>query len=316
MFDPKAHLIHLPRRVKAPDGRYTTVYGEYLEVKWRLVWFREKYPHGVIATQEVWVDLERGYARFRAVVSDGEGGEATGYGTETAAGFADYVERAETRALGRALAVLGYGTQYVGTDLTEGEHLVDAPVAPGNGQPPPGNGAGEATPAPVTSDEVSALVELAHSVGVDLQAFGHDMRRLLGLTHGTKVTTKRLRERLTRAQYQDAWEAYSARLKQEVEQSLEEDVPDHPPPARVTTGEPSGGSPNGEPVSAVVTPVTPRNGQPEPTPDDRLRWGALSRRALAAGLSPTVWEALRAGDYGHAERLIAGLEAAPVAGVA
>jgi hypothetical protein len=57
------------------------------------------------------------------------GGKATGYGTETQADFADFCERAETRALGRALAVLGFGTQFVGQDLTEGEHVADAPVA-------------------------------------------------------------------------------------------------------------------------------------------------------------------------------------------
>jgi hypothetical protein len=46
MFDPKAHLIQLPRRVKDPiTGHFTTWQDEYLEVKWRLVWFREKYPH-------------------------------------------------------------------------------------------------------------------------------------------------------------------------------------------------------------------------------------------------------------------------------
>jgi hypothetical protein len=69
-------------------------------------------------------------------VADGEGGQATGYGTETQADFADFCERAETRALGRALAVLGFGTQLVGQDLTEGEHVVDAPVVLTNGQMP------------------------------------------------------------------------------------------------------------------------------------------------------------------------------------
>jgi hypothetical protein len=90
--------------------------------------FREKYPHGRITTEEVCVDLDRGYARFKAIVEDGEGGLATGYGTETKAGFADYVERSETRALGRALAVMGFGTQFVGTELEEGDHICDAPV--------------------------------------------------------------------------------------------------------------------------------------------------------------------------------------------
>jgi hypothetical protein len=131
VFDPKPHLIQLPRRVKDPQtGQWTTRLEDYLEVKWRLVWFRERFPRGVITTEEICVDLDRGYARFRCVVADGEGGHATGYGTETAAGFADYVERAETRALGRALAALGIGTQFVGQDLTEGDHVADAPVAP------------------------------------------------------------------------------------------------------------------------------------------------------------------------------------------
>jgi hypothetical protein len=136
MFDPQDHLIQLPRRVKDPKtGHYSTVYDTYLEVKWRLVWFRERYPHGVITTEEVCVDLDRGYARYRCVVEDGQGGKATGYGTEIAADFADFCERAETRALGRALAALGIGTQFVGLDLTEGDHVADAPVATPHGQP-------------------------------------------------------------------------------------------------------------------------------------------------------------------------------------
>jgi len=134
MFDPQPHLIHLPRQVKdKATGHWTTVYEDYLEVKWRLCWFRDRYPHGVITTEEICVDLDRGYARYKATVEDGQGGTATGFGTETAADFGDYCERAETSALGRALAALGIGTQFVGQDLTEGEHVADAPVAHANG---------------------------------------------------------------------------------------------------------------------------------------------------------------------------------------
>ena len=127
-FAPQDHLIKIPRRVKTASGAWETVHDDYLEVKFRLVMFREKYPHGRITTEEVCVDLDRGYARFKATIEDGEGGLATGYGTETKAGFADYCERSETRALGRALAVMGFGTQFVGADLSEGEHVADAPV--------------------------------------------------------------------------------------------------------------------------------------------------------------------------------------------
>src|SRR5687768_1337891 len=119
-FDPKPHVIQLPRRVKDPiSGQWTSRLDDYLEVKWRVVLFREKFPHGVIRTEEILVDLDRGYARYKATVDDGEGGMATGYGTETQADFGDFCERAETRAVGRALALAGFGTQFVGQDLTE-----------------------------------------------------------------------------------------------------------------------------------------------------------------------------------------------------
>jgi hypothetical protein len=130
MFDPTAHLIQLPRRVKDPvTGHFTTRQDDYLEVKWRLVWFREKYPHGCITTEEMCIDLTQGYARFRATVEDGEAGIATGTGTETRKSFEDFVEKAETRSIGRALAALGIGTQFVGAELSEGEHICDAPVS-------------------------------------------------------------------------------------------------------------------------------------------------------------------------------------------
>jgi hypothetical protein len=191
----------------------------------------------------VCVDLERGYARYKATVDDGEGGTATGYGTETQADFGDYCERAETRALGRALAALGIGTQFVGQDLTEGDHVADAPVRPfvgatTNGHAPErdgdihGTGMPPAQEPPLTTDEINALVELAHSIGVDLQGFGHDMRRVMQLGEDTRITKKLLRASMTRPQYQEAWQAYSTRPRQEVEQSLaDEDVPDHAPPA-------------------------------------------------------------------------------------
>jgi hypothetical protein len=110
-FEPQQHLIKFPRKVKdKATGQYVTHYDDYLEVKWRVLMFRERYPHGIITTEEIAVDLDRGYARYKATVQDAEGGMATGYGTETQADFGDFAERAETRALGRALAVMGFGT--------------------------------------------------------------------------------------------------------------------------------------------------------------------------------------------------------------
>ena len=95
-FNPEKHLMELSGKA-------------YLEVKWRLVWFRQECPSGTIDTEEIVVDLDReveaevptgnwipnpnrpgkkmpeklvkqakGYARYRAVVTDGKGGRATG----------------------------------------------------------------------------------------------------------------------------------------------------------------------------------------------------------------------------------------------
>jgi hypothetical protein len=239
MFDPKAHLIQLPRRVKDPaTGQWVTRQDEYLEVKWRLVWFREKYPHGTIATEEMCVDLDQGYARFKATVSDGEGGMATGTGTEMRKSFEDFVEKAETRSIGRALAALGIGTQFVGEELSEGDHIADSPVATPHErnahEERPSSVAVDATtvakppaafahPQRPTADEIATLVQSAQAANVDLEAFGHDMRRLMQLPETQKITKKFLRETMTMDQYHQARKIYGDRLAA----ILAEDVPDH-----------------------------------------------------------------------------------------
>ena len=49
--------------------------------------------------------------------------------TEDKKAFGDFEEKAETGAIGRALAMLGFGTQHALSDLDEGDRIVDAPVA-------------------------------------------------------------------------------------------------------------------------------------------------------------------------------------------
>jgi hypothetical protein len=141
-FNPNEHLMQL----KSKEGPK-----DYLPVQWRLVWFREQCPQGTIDTDELEVDLDReveeegyvwnsekrrsekivkrakGYARFKAIVTDGKGGRSTGTKSENAASFPDYIEKAETGAIGRALAGLGYGTQFA-PDLNEAHRIVDSPV--------------------------------------------------------------------------------------------------------------------------------------------------------------------------------------------
>jgi hypothetical protein len=96
-FDASKYLSNL-------NGR------DYLEVKWRLLWLRTEHPDAVIETELI--KHGGGLALFRAKVSVPGSGQATGWGSETADDFGEYIEKAETKALGRALAALGYGTQF------------------------------------------------------------------------------------------------------------------------------------------------------------------------------------------------------------
>lgn len=99
---------------------------DYLEVKYRIVWFREDHPDWRIETEAV--RLEEKASIFKAIIRDAEGNiRAMSHKCETAGGFADHMEKAETGAIGRALALVGFGTQFA-PEMEEGERLVDAPA--------------------------------------------------------------------------------------------------------------------------------------------------------------------------------------------
>lgn len=110
--------------------RFVTRVGgaDYLEVKWRVYWLRTQHPDAVITTELI--THENSVAVFKAHVSIPGGGSSTGWGSEGYDDFRDYLEKAETKALGRALAALGFGTQFTPDfDFAEGqEKVVDAPV--------------------------------------------------------------------------------------------------------------------------------------------------------------------------------------------
>lgn len=97
-FDPRQHLMDLKGR-------------DYLPVAARILWFRSEHPTWSIITEPLTLDLEAKVAVFRATIM-GEDGRllATAHAVETVAGFKDYLEKAETSAVGRALGLLGYGT--------------------------------------------------------------------------------------------------------------------------------------------------------------------------------------------------------------
>lgn len=100
---------------------------EYLEVKYRLVWFREEHADWAIETELLSVTDVSAYAR--ATIKDETGRIiATSHKFETKKGFPDFIEKAETGSIGRALALIGYGTQFCADELDEGDRIVDAPV--------------------------------------------------------------------------------------------------------------------------------------------------------------------------------------------
>ena len=112
-FNPKEHLIDIKGK-------------EYLPVAWRIVWFRESHPDWTIETRMIDWDKDKMYCVFQAKIYDKERLIATGTKSESKQGFKDYIEKAETGSIGRALAYCGYGTQFE-PELNEKERLADAP---------------------------------------------------------------------------------------------------------------------------------------------------------------------------------------------
>lgn len=113
VFNPQEHMTNLKGK-------------DYLEVKWRLVWFRSEHPLYTIDTEVL--ELDENHAIFRATVADENGRQIScGTGSESIKDFPEFIEKAETKAVGRALAMMGYGTQFA-PELEEGDRIVDAPV--------------------------------------------------------------------------------------------------------------------------------------------------------------------------------------------
>lgn len=131
-FNPQDHILKLERKSKKKDsqGRDTwiTSVTEYLPVAWRLYWFRLDNPKGRIDSHHIILDLDKGAAVFESYVEREDGGNARMHGSETVSDWKDYIEKAQTKSLGRALAAVGYGSQFTDDEFAEGERIVDSPV--------------------------------------------------------------------------------------------------------------------------------------------------------------------------------------------
>jgi hypothetical protein len=179
-FNPREHLITIKNRQGGAS--------DYLPVQWRLVWFRTEFPEGSIETEVVIIDLDRvveaeqfvwnaekrrnekvvkagkGFACFKATVRTGQGGSASATGSESAVDFGDFIEKAETKAIGRALAGLGFGTQFA-PELNEGQRIVDAPV---DFQSPSSNASNGFTPAAVQANHTPSVARNGNTQQADV----------------------------------------------------------------------------------------------------------------------------------------------------
>lgn len=100
MFNPRDHFINLKGK-------------QYLPVAPRIAWFREEHPDWTIMTYAVPELSGADYCTFAAEILDASGRLiAKAHKTEHEKHFADYREKAETGAIGRALALCGYGTLF------------------------------------------------------------------------------------------------------------------------------------------------------------------------------------------------------------
>jgi hypothetical protein len=110
-FDAPGHM----RKIRTRQGMQ-----DYLDVKWRVAWLRAEFPTAQIVTEQIEGDID--HARFKCTITLPNGAVSSGHGSETLQDFPDFYEKAETKAIGRACAVLGYGTD-AASDFDDGEPM-------------------------------------------------------------------------------------------------------------------------------------------------------------------------------------------------
>ena len=129
-FDPNKYMLKLlkTKKVKLANGqvRFDQVEADYLPVAPRIAWFRKDHPDWSIITKTE--RLADKAVVMKAIIKDIYGRViATARKKETENGFPDYIEKAETGAIGRALAMCGYGTLQA-PEFDEGERITDSPI--------------------------------------------------------------------------------------------------------------------------------------------------------------------------------------------
>lgn len=114
-YNPADHMLNLKGK-------------EYLPVAARIVWLRRDHPDAQIRTILTDHNPQEGTALYRAEVTLPSGGHAEATATQSRKQFGDYLEKCETKAIGRALGFLGYGTMAAFEDEPGNPLYADAPV--------------------------------------------------------------------------------------------------------------------------------------------------------------------------------------------
>ena len=123
-------MLKLPKtkKITGDNGmvKWEKTETDYLPVAARIAWFRKEHPLWSIITK-----VEQVGRQSRCYESDHQryvgNGDRNGQEKETEMVFPDYIEKAETGAIGRALAMCGYGTLQA-PEFDEQDRLADAPV--------------------------------------------------------------------------------------------------------------------------------------------------------------------------------------------
>lgn len=125
-FDPKPFLMDLKGK-------------KYLQVAYRILWLNEEAKSSGLrfrlitdlVKESEWKDargrdVKEAVFKATVIIEDKDGNlikEVVGWGSETSTDFGDFREKAETKAIGRALALAGFGTQFAVADFDEGEGI-------------------------------------------------------------------------------------------------------------------------------------------------------------------------------------------------
>lgn len=274
-FNPRDHI----RQIRGKGGT-----ADYLDVKHRIAWFRSEWPDGTIETQHIEITDQRAIfrAEARKVKAGGEVfGTATGYGSETPGDFGDFIEKAETKAIGRALAALGFGTQHIPDD---GERIVDAAVetsavTSAERRPPP-QPPRPAPPAPRQPTPLTQAVNPANAptVPIDAQAVTENQLRFIGdLTRACHLTDElvdaAVRQAFAPAQRPSGLTRKQAselidRMQKKREEIEAERAKEATPPPGLPPVETTGGDVGHDAAFAAAVGEPMLAGMPEPEPDD------------------------------------------------